>query len=400
MMYSLPLREEAPLSKLTKGSNSKLALDTLILKVASRCNLNCSYCYMYNLADSGWKLQPKFMSNETVALVIERWRSHLIDKNPPARLHLILHGGEPLLAGPERFDHWITLIRRDLCKAGIPVSIGIQSNGLLLNDELCEVLCRHGVRVGISIDGIPGKGDQFRVDHNGVPSGRRLEDKLLWLADSPWAACFGGMLSVVNIESDPIETLEYILKFSPARLDFRLPLCNHDSPPARPIWDFDKSSYGRWLARVFDYVVDRDVQTQVRILDAVINSGINPDAYQNMIGNTELTQACVIETDGTYELVDNLKSIKDGMTRTGMSVRTDSLDDYCAFAAGWRKHHGLENLSSLANTCLECELYSQCNGFFYAHRYSSSTLFSNESVYCSDVRFLFNHVNRRLKGGD
>ena len=28
-----------------------MQLDTILLKVTSRCNINCSYCYVYNKAD-------------------------------------------------------------------------------------------------------------------------------------------------------------------------------------------------------------------------------------------------------------------------------------------------------------------------------------------------------------
>ena len=34
------------------------AVDTILLKVASRCNINCTYCYVYNMGDSAWKRMP------------------------------------------------------------------------------------------------------------------------------------------------------------------------------------------------------------------------------------------------------------------------------------------------------------------------------------------------------
>ena len=32
-----------------------------VLKVVSRCNLNCSYCYVYNKGDSTWRTRPVLM---------------------------------------------------------------------------------------------------------------------------------------------------------------------------------------------------------------------------------------------------------------------------------------------------------------------------------------------------
>ena len=42
-----------------------MRIDTVLLKVASRCNLDCSYCYVYNLGDNSWRAMPKFMALET-----------------------------------------------------------------------------------------------------------------------------------------------------------------------------------------------------------------------------------------------------------------------------------------------------------------------------------------------
>src|ERR671939_380935 len=41
-------------------------VNTFLCKVASRCNLDCDYCYMYHHADQSWRDRPRFMSDETV----------------------------------------------------------------------------------------------------------------------------------------------------------------------------------------------------------------------------------------------------------------------------------------------------------------------------------------------
>ena len=52
--------------------------DSLVIKVASRCNLNCSYCYVYNKGDSGYKTQPKVMSPLVVDQVIHAVKAYVI----------------------------------------------------------------------------------------------------------------------------------------------------------------------------------------------------------------------------------------------------------------------------------------------------------------------------------
>ena len=45
------------------GGDPPLA-STFVLKIAERCNLNCSYCYMYKHADQSWRFRPKGMTDE------------------------------------------------------------------------------------------------------------------------------------------------------------------------------------------------------------------------------------------------------------------------------------------------------------------------------------------------
>jgi hypothetical protein len=42
-----------------------IEIDTVLIKVASRCNINCTYCYVYNAGDDGWKEMPNQISPET-----------------------------------------------------------------------------------------------------------------------------------------------------------------------------------------------------------------------------------------------------------------------------------------------------------------------------------------------
>ncbi len=70
-----------------------MQLDTILLKVASRCNINCSYCYVYQQGDMSWQGMPKHMSASTVENVIRQLAALHEDQEHP--FAVILHGGEP-----------------------------------------------------------------------------------------------------------------------------------------------------------------------------------------------------------------------------------------------------------------------------------------------------------------
>ena len=50
--------------------------NSLVVKVASRCNLNCTYCYVYNMGDESYKKQPKFMSEDVIQSLFLRIKNH------------------------------------------------------------------------------------------------------------------------------------------------------------------------------------------------------------------------------------------------------------------------------------------------------------------------------------
>jgi uncharacterized protein len=43
-----------------------------IVKIASRCNINCDYCYEYNLGDENWRSQPVRMAQATLNTLAAR----------------------------------------------------------------------------------------------------------------------------------------------------------------------------------------------------------------------------------------------------------------------------------------------------------------------------------------
>src|SRR3954447_7374093 len=72
-------------------------VDTVLLKTASRCNLNCTYCYVYNMGDDGWRSQPKRMSADVIDAVVGQVGRLSHSQEHP--LSVVMHGGEPLLLG-------------------------------------------------------------------------------------------------------------------------------------------------------------------------------------------------------------------------------------------------------------------------------------------------------------
>lgn len=72
-----------------------------------------------------------------------------------------------------------------------PVSIGVQTNGTLIDDEWCRIIKRGGYLVGLSLDG-DEVADSLRIDANGNPTfhvrstAQNLCKNTAWISISSW----------------------------------------------------------------------------------------------------------------------------------------------------------------------------------------------------------------------
>lgn len=71
---------------------------TFILKVANRCNIDCDYCFVFNSKDQAARRLPARMDLAVVRAAARRIGEHASAHRLRA-IHVVLHGGEPLLLG-------------------------------------------------------------------------------------------------------------------------------------------------------------------------------------------------------------------------------------------------------------------------------------------------------------
>lgn len=237
-------------------------LRTFILKVANRCNIDCDYCYVFNSHDDAWRHLPARMSADTAmaaaARIAEHARAHDIRE-----VDVVLHGGEPLLAGPRLLDQILSGVREVLLP-DVLVRFGLQTNATLLNETWLDLLEHHGVVVGVSLDGPPDVNDRHRLSHHERSTSNAVLRGLGLLRSRP--NLFGGLLAVVDVSTDPVGVHDYLASFEPPMIDFNWPHTTHADPPIRH--DPAVPEYGMWLARVYDRWISRPQHSHsVRILD-------------------------------------------------------------------------------------------------------------------------------------
>ena len=367
---------------LRQAGHQPVPFQQFIVKVHSRCNLSCSYCYVYEMADQAWRQQPKRMSGPVAAKVAERIAEHAGRHHLPS-VEVILHGGEPMLAGPR----WLAGLTRSL-RAQVPaqVNIGAQTNGTLLRPPLLDTLKELGIRIGVSLDGDAEATGRHRVYASGRNSFDDVADGLDLLGSPGYRDIYSGILCTVDVQNDPVATYQALLKFRPPAIDLLLPHANWSCPPPG-------SGYADWLIAVFDRWYSAPVQeTRIRMFSELIQLILGQPGAVEGLGLAPSTLV-VVETDGTIKQLDSLSSAYPGAADTGRHILTDSFDAVLDHPTTIARQLGA---AALSPQCQACPVMAVCGGGLYPHRYRAGSGFRHPSVYCADLLRLITHVRDRV----
>ncbi|MFG2720462.1 FxsB family cyclophane-forming radical SAM/SPASM peptide maturase [Streptomyces sp. NPDC048416] len=363
------------------------ALSQFVLKVHSRCDLACDHCYVYEHADTSWRGRPKVVSEQILAQVADRIAEHAGRHQLPT-VHVVLHGGEPLLAGPVRLRRAAEELRRAL-RGVSALDLRMHTNGVLLDEKFCELFLELGVKIGVSLDGDKVSNDR----HRRYADGRSSHDKVMRaveLLNRPrYRPLFAGLLCTIDVENDPLAVYDALVELAPPRIDFLLPHATWDTPPPRP--GGAATPYADWLEAVYQRWDAAGRTVPVRIFDSVLRTLRGESSLTESLGLAP-ADLVVIETDGTFEQADSLKTSYDRAAATGMDVFTHSLDDVLEHPGMLARQQGIEQLCP---QCRACPVVRSCGGGLYAHRYRTGGGFDNPSVFCPDLLALVTTIRDR-----
>ncbi|SDN33938.1 uncharacterized protein SAMN04487981_104494 [Streptomyces sp. cf386] len=367
-------------------------LRQLVLKVHSRCDLACDHCYVYEHADQSWASRPKVISDEVISWTALRLAEHAKAHALPS-VQVILHGGEPLLAGPARLRRLCEELRGAL--DGVSrLDLRIHTNGVQLSPRFLDLFAEFDVRVGISLDGDRAANDLHRRYATGRSSYDKVLAALSLLRQERYRHLYAGLLCTVDVRNDPVAAYDALAAQDPPRIDFLLPHATWDEPPLRP--HGAGTPYADWLTAVHDRWEAQGRPMPVRLFDSIISTlGGGPSLTEAM--GLAPADVVVVETDGTFEQADSLKTAFDGAPVTGEDVFRHTLDDVA-------RHPGIiarqQGLAGLSETCRSCPVVRSCGGGLYAHRYrGDGTEFDNPSVFCADLKALIRSIDARTGAG-
>lgn len=358
------------------------ALRWIVLKIHQRCNMDCSYCYVYNLGDDSWKTRPKQVGDEVLLQVCRR----IVEQCEQAQLEefvVELHGGEPLLVGKKRFNEIIELMRAQC--PGVRLKFLLQTNGTLLDDEWSALFERHQVSIGISLDGPAEFADRRRYFKNGKGTTNKIIEILQGIRRRDIAPLSYGVLTVVDPALNGADMIDWYIEQGIEFADFLLPLGNRAQLPhgwtgPEPYTRFLLSAFNRWIA--LDGAAPR-----IRLFETIIRGHLGQKAHLDALGG-DLGALCVVETNGAI-------GISDVVRFCGGSLSGDVTTVFDIPFARHVDELGVDLVQDPAPACKRCSEFAACGGGYVPHRFDGVS-FQNTSLYCESLYALSRRAKQAL----
>jgi uncharacterized protein len=360
-------------------------IDLYLLKVTEFCNLNCPYCYMFNLRDFAFKVKPKVMPLNTVEAFAAKAVA-LAEQQGVPKLTISLHGGEPLLAGRAWFKSALEILRR-AGGSSVNFAFTTQTNGTLLDELWLDFMAAERITFGISLDGPADVHNRARVNFAGRGSYQDAVRGVKLAMRFP--KIFGGVLCVIDPATDGLEVYHHFRELGVEAIDFLWPLDhNWDAPPPSLIHD-EATPYADYLIPIFDdWWREGNRGIRLRYFLQLIKNIFGARGGLDSLGGNPVSIVS-IDSDGSIEPVDSLKACGDGFTAMGLSILRDPIEavyDQELFQAVIAGQEGL------CDTCKSCALHDVCGGGYLPHRFSRAGGFANPTVYCRDIWKLTAHI--------
>lgn len=365
--HNLPEFESGPISQ-------------LLLKVASRCNIDCTYCYWFR--DPSVYEKPKRMGAAVTKQFLLRLEEHLARHSLDDFL-LILHGGEPLLWGIGNVNALAEDCRGISERTGTPINLAVTTNGLLIDEGWLNCFVTNEISVALSIDGPAYIHDANRRSFKGEGTHAGVMRAVDLLRSRDISV---NVLSVCNPDFSPKEFFDFFAEAGIERYDIMFPDATHDDQP-ETIAAFYKQLFDLWLEANREKPA-ANIRTVVDMVMALLGG----DSPTEGFGYRPM-ELCTVMTDGTIEAHDVLRIAGRGVTLTTFNVFDNAIEEVKGDAR-WKAAR--EASLDLCVTCRKCKYVKICGGGYLPHRFSQENGYNNPSAYCGDLYAIYSHIETAL----
>jgi uncharacterized protein len=369
---AFPIYREG-LSNLDAGTAPRIT--SLLIKPASAvCNLDCAYCFYLDREADPYKALPgRQMSVETLERLVD---TYLFYSYPSSTF--AFQGGEPTLAGLGFFEKLIEMQQR-FGRNGQAISNSIQTNGILLTKDWCDLFRAYNWLIGLSLDGDQQMHDRYRVNKGGQPTWKKVMDAVDLLKSNRVEFNILCVLSAANVDQ-PRELYRFFRSLAIDNIQF-IPLAEFDESGAPLPFTITPEQYGRFLCGVFDAWWPDRRKVRIRFFDNIAEAlaGQKP-------GNCTLHETCdsyvVVEYNGDVYPCDFF-------VENSWKLGNVMLDSWAEIARRVRRYSFASKKTIAHPECQACEYQSICHGGCPKFRHGPHRRFEDLDYFCAAYKMIF-----------
>ena len=265
---------------------------SLLVKPSSAdCNIHCTYCFYLEKKE----LYPGRHRRQMTTDVLERMvASYMATAQPTYSFGW--QGGEPTLMGRTFFER-VTEFQEKHGRRGASVANGLQTNGLLLTDELAEHLGKYRFLVGVSLDGPSDIHDTNRLTESGRGTHAQVLNGIEILERNQVEYNILTVVSAANVERGR-EVYRYLRDELGVRYHQYIPCVEFDEDGNLLPFAITGEQWGRFLLDVYEEWRGGDEErVSIRLFDSVLTMHVDGTANTCVMARN-CRQYFVVEHNG------------------------------------------------------------------------------------------------------
>jgi uncharacterized protein len=360
---------------------------TAIMKVSERCNIDCDYCYYYNIGDDSWKGYPAYMSDDAMEVVARRL-AELTEVAHIETLFICFHGGEPMMAKIASLEQFMAKVKSRVNRR-TSVEFAIQTNGTINRKEWFQFFERSGIQVGISIDGPADYHDVHRRTKKNKPTHSLVST---FIKECTRGADSGkmrrpGTITVIDNKFDAKRVIEHLRsEFNLSRMSFIMP----DDVANDILFNEQKASeYARVLIDLYEErVKDRRIRSK-EVMKFLGKISAPKEQEQEGLDSTAYV-GVTIQSNALMKINEEL--ISTGTWRKSFPVVDLKVGDIASYVKLPEFTNYLAAATGIPSKCGDCEWKNVCRGGSMQERRNPANGFNDRSVLCSSYKQLYQHM--------
>jgi len=264
-------------------------LDLLVIQPTPFCNLDCHYCYLPDRANK----------QRISAATLERLFARVFDGDlVRGPFTVVWHAGEPLVLRPAFYREALAIAARHN-RRHVAIGHAVQTNATLIDQEWCEFIKRHSVRIGVSVDGPEFLNDRYRTTRRGGGTYRRVIEGIAALQRN--AIPFHVITVLTRDTLDyPDELYAFYVEHGIEQVGFNVEEIEGPHQRSTLSAPDGERRFREFLSRFYDLAVRGRVPLRVREFDSAVAAILAADRDPPRLQETAPLAIVSVDCDGNF----------------------------------------------------------------------------------------------------